>query len=316
MEEIRRLFPALREVTYINTASQGLLSLEQIEVIKKYAEERKYGNKKWVDWYMLIDKDLREMVARFIGADISEIGFVPNTSFGLNMIANSIKWEKGQNIVTNDMEFPTNLFIWQKIAERYGLEVRYAKNHGGVIPEEEYEKLVDEKTRAIVVSWVEFSSGFTHDLEFLSKLAKKNDAYLIVDGIQAIGALPLDAKKIKIDAISCGFQKWMLGIGGGFVYINDEIIHELDPPFAGWLSDKKPFDFSFRKYSPTPTAKMFEIGTPNFVAYLAEIEALKLIEKISINKIYNHNKDIANYLRKKLTDIGIKTATPKESPSP
>lgn len=313
---IRDFFPALKEVTYINTASQGLLSVDEIRVVEEYARDRAYGNVRWLDWYVLIDEDLRSRVARLINADVSEIGFVPNTSFGLNMIANSIVWERGQNIVTNDMEFPTNLFIWQRIAERYGLEIRYARSRNGAISMEEYEMLVDEKTRAIVVSWVEFSNGFTHDLDFLSRLARDYDAYLIVDGIQAVGALPLNVRRVRIDAISCGFQKWMLGIGGGFIYINEEIMSELDPPFAGWLSDVRPFDFSFRKYNPVRGAKMFEIGSPNFVAYLVEIEALRLIEKLSVSRIYNHNRDLARYLRKRLVDVGIGMLTPKDSPSP
>ncbi len=315
--EIREHFPALSEITYLNTASVGLLSRETISTVMWFISERKYGGLKWREWYRVIDDELRGRVARLINADPMEIGFVQNTSMGLNIIANSIKWERGQNIVLTDLEFPTNLFPWQVIAKRYRLEIRYVKNRNGILRLEDFVANVDENTRAIIVSWVEFSNGFVNDLAGLSRLAEEHGSYMIVDGIQGVGVIPLDVRKTKIDFLVSGFQKWLLGIGGGFMFVRREILDELLITFAGWLGDKNPFDFGFREFRPADSARRFELGTPSFCDFLAANSAVSLILEIGIENIHRRALELKGYLIKRTDETtGISIAGPRKSESP
>ena len=313
-DKIRNNFPALREVTYLNTASTGLLCTKAIDAAKKFLNERKYGGAKWLEWYNTIDKELRNKVARLLNCSITEIGFVPNTSMGINMIAHSIKWRKNGNVVTTDLEFPTNLFPWQVVARINSLEIRYARNRNRYIPIEEFEAKVDEDTRAIVVSWVEFANGFVNNLEALSKIARKYGAYLIVDGIQGVGAIPLDLSKVEINVLICGFQKWLLGTGGGFIYINRKILDELEVCYAGWLADERPFDYSFREFRPVGSAKRYELGTPSFIDFQIASVSIGMILRLGIERIYERNRRLINYLRERLSQLGdIEISTPEES---
>ncbi len=122
-----------------------------------------------------------------INAHPKEIAITRGAGYGLNIISNGIKWGRGDNIVINDLEFPANVFTWQLQARKYGLELRIARNINGEIPLEVYDDLIDERTKIIAVSWVEFSNDFRHDLKALSEISHKKGVYLVVDGIQGVG---------------------------------------------------------------------------------------------------------------------------------
>jgi len=295
-DDIRHDFSILSEITYINAASIGLIPDSAIKEAKRGLEERRYGNIYWLNWYREYEKALR-LFAKLINASENEVTGIYNTSEGLNLIANSINWVKGGNIITNDLEFPTNMFIWQIIAKKYDLELKVIKNRNGYIDLRDYEEAINDKTIAIAVSWVEFSNGYVHDLEKLAKLAHEHEAYIIVDGIQGVGSLPLDVRKTDIDFLSCGGQKWLMGLTGtGFLYVKKEILEEINPPFAGWLGDAEPFRFDYREYKPHPSARRFDLGTQNFVGYIVLKKTLQMINEVGIKNIYKRNINLARML--------------------
>ena len=300
---IRSMFPTLREITYINTASIGLIPDRSYRAVIRWLNDRFYGNTYWMKWY---EEGVRakELFAKLINASPEEIARIPNTSAGLNIIANSIKWKPGENIVTNDLEFPTNIFPWQVQARKYGLELRVVKSKDGYVRIEDYEKAVDDNTRAIAISWVEFSNGYVHDLKALAEIAHSVNAYLIVDAIQGTGSLKIDVREADIDFLACGGQKWLMGItASGFLYVKKSILDELEVSFGGWLGDKNQFEYSFREYEPADSARRFETGTPDMISYSALKESLDLILSIGIDNIQRRNLELARYLVEKIGSI-------------
>ncbi|MCR8433654.1 MAG: aminotransferase class V-fold PLP-dependent enzyme [Candidatus Korarchaeota archaeon] len=313
---IRAHFPGISCGTYLNTASIGLIPDVSISALENFIRQRCFGNIFWLEWYSALD-DIRTHVSRLINANYEEIAFVQNTSMGLNLIANSINWQSGDNIVINDLEFPTNVFPWQVVAKRYNLELRCVRNVNGMLRKEDFEKVVDERTKTIAVSWVEFGNGFVNDLRFLSKLAHENGALLVVDGIQGVGALKIDVKAMGVDILVCGFQKWLLGIGSGFLYIDENVLGDLKVPFAGWLSDKDPYAFDFREYEPASGAKRFELGSPSFADALVARESLRFIAGIGIENIEKRDLELISYLRKRLAELDrVIFMTPEGTLSP
>ncbi|MHA1616617.1 MAG: aminotransferase class V-fold PLP-dependent enzyme [Candidatus Njordarchaeales archaeon] len=274
-----------------------------------------YGNLYWRKWYDE-SQEVKKLFSRLINASPEEVSLIENTSMGLNLAANSIKWEPGDNIVINDLEFPTNIFPWQVQARKHGLEIRVAKNRNGRLDIDVYEKLVDDHTKVIALSWVEFSNGYVHDLKALSELAHTHGAYLVVDGIQGVGALKIDVRETDVDVIVCGAQKWLMGLPGtGLMYIKKSVLDELEVSFGGWLGDEKPFEFAYREYSPVRSARRFELGTPNFVGYYVLKSSLELILSIGINNIQNRDLELAGYLIEKVQDIA-KIASPLNNGKP
>ncbi|MGQ4892696.1 MAG: aminotransferase class V-fold PLP-dependent enzyme [Candidatus Njordarchaeia archaeon] len=314
-DAIRGEFRVLENLVYLNTASVGLAPERAYKAAERWLNERHFGNIHWMDWYEEAYKT-KELFAKLINADVDEIALVQNTTMALNFAANSINWEEGENIVTNDMEFPANRYIWQLLSRVKKLELRIAKNENSSIPFEKYEELVDEKTKAIAVSWVQFSNGFKHDLGKLSKLARDNGAYLIVDGIQGVGALKIDVKQLDIDFLACGGHKWLLGLpGSGFMYVNEKTLEKINPSFAGWLGDKNPFDFGFREYAADDTARVYELGSPSFIGYSFVKESLGLILDLGIERIEKRNLQLAKHLIE-LVEDRFEVKSPMQNCSP
>ena len=298
--DIRDKFSILNKITYLNTASVGLMPRQSINAAINWLKEREHGNIYWLSWYEKFN-EAKELFSRLIRADPDEISGVTNTSEGLNLIANSIKWEKGDNIIINDQEFPTNIYIWKVIARKHGLNIKIVRGKSNSVKVEDYESVIDDKTKAIAVSWVQFSNGAVSDIKALAKLAHEKNGYIIVDGIQGVGSLKINVKEWDIDFLSCGGHKWLMGLpGSGFLYVKKDIINELDIPFAGWLGNNNVFDFSSKDFSPAPGARRFELGSPNFIGYVAILESLRLILEIGIEKIESRNITLAKALVEKI----------------
>ena len=286
---VRRDFPALNNLIYLNTASMGLVPKKALDSAERWLFERSMGNIYWMNWYKE-SVEAKKLFAALIGADLKEIALVQNTTMGINIVANSIHFRSGERIILNDLEFPANVFPWQVLAQKNSLEIRVIRNRGGFISIDDYREAVDEKTKIIAVSWVEFSNGFVHNLEALAELAHENNAYLVVDGIQGVGSLKIDVRKIGVDFLVCGGHKWLMGIpGAGFMYVRRELLDELELSFGGWLGDKNPFEFSYRGYKPAEDARRFELGSPNFIGYTGLRESLRYILSIGIEKTERRN---------------------------
>ncbi len=299
-DQLRRDFPKLSEVTYINTASLGLPPKCCTDAVMKWLEEREYGNIFWLKWEK-IREETKQKIARMINAEEKTIAIVENTSWGLNIIANSLKWKKGDNIILNDLEFPTNIFPWQIQAKKHSLEIRVIRNKNGIIDIRDIREKIDDKTRVIAISWVQFSNGFVSDLTQLAELAHSHDAILVVDGIQGVGAIPIDVRKMDIDVLVCGGHKWLLAFpGAGFMYIKKEILEDLDIKFGGWLSDADPFNFDYREYTPAEGSRRFEIGSPNFAGIYALNASVEYLLRIGVEKIYERNLELTRFLLEKI----------------
>lgn len=316
--DVRKDFPAIENYNYLNTASVGLLPKQTISAIKRYLdEERLYGNIYWKEWENKLEQT-RSLIAKLIGAKEEEIAIVPNTSEGLNIVANGIKWKNKEKIVLNDLEFPSNIFPWQNQAKKHNLEIRIAKNVHGEIPLEEYEKHIDDSTRVVAVSWVEFQNGFKHDLKALAEVAHAHGAYLVVDGTQSVGMLDIDVKKMNVDFLACACAKWLISpIGTGFLYIRRDLVDEIDATYVGWRSVKDPENFSYRWFELDETARRFEAGSPSFLGIQGLMESLKYIRRIGPRSIERRDLELAEYLVEQFLEIKqLKIVTPLNEDKP
>jgi selenocysteine lyase/cysteine desulfurase len=204
IQKIREKFPVTKNKVFLNHSAYSPLPQPVVDVMKRYNEDL---------CRFEIDESAyslgQEYFAKLISAEKDEIALVQNTSTGLNIIANMLDYPKGSNIVTTDLEYPSVVYPWLK--KRLGVEVRYVKNVDGKILVEDVEKTVDDKTVAIAISHVEYVNGFRHDLKALAEVAHEYGAYLVVDGIQSLGAMPSDVRKDNVDFLTASCYKWLFG---------------------------------------------------------------------------------------------------------
>lgn len=165
--------------------------------------------------------DFRAAMAQMVTADSDEIAFIHNTTEGLSIALHSIDLKAGDNIIVQADAFPASLYILHHIFDV--AKKKYVPLNNGVNFYRRLIENIDSHTRAIVVDHVHFLSGYRLNLPKLGDIAKEHGLYLIVDGIQAVGAIPAQLNKYSIDFYCAGGMKWLVGpMGTGFLYVNQK----------------------------------------------------------------------------------------------
>jgi selenocysteine lyase/cysteine desulfurase len=226
-----------------------------------------------------------------IHASPDRVGFSPNTSFGLNILASGLGWQSGDNVVISEKEFPANVYPWLRLKDR-GVQIRFARTSNNFIDENALIAASDRRTRVIGTSWVQYNNGNRVDLARLGQFCAESGALLSVDGIQGMGAVPIDIPLLKIDLFACGCQKWMLGpCGTGFYYLSERAEALIDPPLSGWLSVDWHAEFSdLMRYDlmPRQGPARFEIGTYPFQDLRALNESVNILLSFKPAEIWGH----------------------------
>ena len=308
IDELRAQFPVIKRYTYLNHAAVGPLPQRVLDEVSRINQDKGYsGGLHWMDWEEEAE-ETRKIIARFINADPEEIAFAQNTSAGLSIIANGINWEKTDNIVINDLEFPSNIFPWQIQAKRHGLVTKTVQQRNEELAIEDFEEKIDRHTKIVAVSHIQFSNGFKVDLQRLSKLAHENGGYVVTDAVQSLGQMPIDVKKLDVDFLATSGYKWLLSpIATGFLYIKKELIDEIEPSIVGYRTDENYHEYSYRTIRPALTARRFEHGQINFPGIAGMRAAIELLDSFGIYNIEKRIRKLVDHLIADISELrGLK----------
>ncbi len=307
VSSLRKQFPVTERSVYLDHAAIGTLSEPVRQAMDSYLAHRATSGDKGP--YEHLSDELRGALARLINGDPREVAFVQNTSEGLNVIANALPLQAGDNVVFCDMEFPSNVYPWMNL-ERRGVKARCVPHDGGGLTLQALEEHADDRTRVVSVSSVEFLTGFRSDLEALGTWCREHDVFFVVDGIQSVGVLPMDVRGCHIDFLSCGGPKWLMGpTGQGFIYIRDGLLDRLTPSFAGCVSvvgweDWRTYDLTF-----LPDARRFELGSPNLIGQVGLLAAVELLLHTGVESIAAWTRHLTDLLIEDLQDRAYPIAT-------
>lgn len=263
---VRALFPQTAATIYVDNAGCGLLSTRVQSSLQEAIAAMANGSPGVQSLFGRIGS-LKAKLAELIGATPAEIALQRSTSQGLNIVAHGLTWRPGDNVVTADVEFPSNVFPWLNLAERYGVETKLVPAREGRVLAEDLIAACDERTRVLTVSWVQFTNGYRTDLAQLGEFCRGRGIRFCVDAIQGVGALQIDVERCKIDALASGGQKWLLGpLGIGFLYVRKELQAELWPAEVGPGSYvMKPETFLAFDQPLHESAARYESGLPNLL---------------------------------------------------
>jgi len=274
--EMRALFPIAGRYAYLDHAAIAPLATpvrSTMDVFLTRQEEEPFDQAHWER----LRGQVRSRVAELISAGAESITFVKNTTAGLGLVAAGLDWEAGDNIVGVDREFPSNIYPWMGL-QRKGVELRLYRPEQGRIDVKALAQLCDRRTRVLAISAVQFWSGFRTDLGALSKALTGRDVLLVVDAIQAVGAVQLDLARAPVDFLCAGAQKWLLGpMGIGFAYVGPRMLERLNPVTIG--PDSVVRDDEYFEYDLTlkPDARRFEEAAPNYPGILGMGAAVNLL---------------------------------------
>jgi selenocysteine lyase/cysteine desulfurase len=305
---VRKLFPHLSSGRiYFNHASTAPVSTRHIEQADYFFKRRSSDKVDDYKDFLRINIETKNMLAEYLNTKPDRIGFTDNTSSGLNILAQGIKWKRGDKILLNDVEFPANVYPFLNL-QREGVEIEFIKSENGIVSAENIIKNIKSETRLISISFVQFLSGYRIEFDALGKICKEKNIILSVDAIQGLGAFQLDVKKNNIDFISCGTQKWMLGMQGlAYFYISNELQEKLEPKYMGWLSVDNAWDFLSYQLNIKKSAEGLQTGTLNTLGIYLLNASLKLFKENGIDNVEKIILSNSIYFLDKLQNIGIKT---------
>ena len=202
-------FPLLESIVHLASASRGPLPGVALDEMVGTARGI-YGklDEEMVSRCETSTERCRDLASRLLHCDANEVALAFNTTHGINSVATGIEWKRGDVVLIPDFEYPANVVPWLRQAGR-GVKLRTIPAHRGEIDLEALRRAIDDRTRVVAISHVEFANGFKNDLASISEMAHRHDALLFVDGAQSLGVVETDVRKLGVDSLAaCGY-KWL-----------------------------------------------------------------------------------------------------------
>ena len=297
LPELRALFPITNSAIYLNHAAVSPLPTPTFQAVERQLRDvHENGSINFRDW-LAVKEQTRDLLATLLGARREQLAFVRNTSDGLSTVANGLRWQAGDNIVTFRREFPSNIYPWLRLRDASGVEVRMCEERNGRIDLNELESLVDARTRVIAISHVQYASGFRSDLHRLGRVARGQDALLVVDTIQSLGVVPLNVEDELVDVAAGASHKWLLGPEGvGYLYLSDRARERIQPTLVGWVSVPNPEDYDNFEQGWNRGTLAWETGTGPTALIHGLKASLDLLITAGTQAIANHLESLTNHL--------------------
>lgn len=256
--------PVTKNWAYLDHAAVGPLTKPAANAFRRYAEEAEtQGDTVWPSWAGRMD-ELRRAAAELLRTQRDEICLVPNTSTGINIVAEGYPWKSGDSVVVPEGEFPSNLFPWENQASR-GVEIRkVARRENGVVSIDDLLAACDQSTKLIALSWVGYASGFRVDVQELVERAHQRGILVFLDAIQGLGVFDLDLDQVDVDFLAADGHKWLLGPEGmGIAMIRRRHLDLLRCGNVGWNSVQNAFNYAKPELELRNSAERFEPGSAN-----------------------------------------------------
>lgn len=305
--------PITKVCAYLNHAGISPLPGRSVQRMTAFAEvSSRTGDRVWPERMREAER-VRGMAARLLGAARShEVAFVENTSSALSMVAEGLDWRPGDNVVGAALEFPSNVYPWMSLADR-GVEYRQAEERDGRIDPEELLSLMDDRTRMLALSWVQYASGFRSDLAHLGRACRERGVLFVVDVIQGLGALRLDVERDLVDVAAASTHKWLLGAEGlGLLYVSDRVVDRIRPIRSGWRSMRDQIGWTEYAIDWNDGAKRFESGTFNIYGIAALGGSLDLIFEAGVEAVEQQILALADRAARGLAELGFTIVSSRE----
>lgn len=327
---IKADFPGASQQVYLNTAGVGLPPRSALDAVQRVCRLLGQGPARLGsgDYARALGESAvtaKNEAARLLRVSPQEIALIDDTTMGLNIALAALPFAPGDNIVLCDLEYPQVAISAGHPQRHSQVEVRVARHTGGLVSVDDYARLVDARTRLLLVSSVQWINGLRMDLAGFSQLAEERGCFLVVDAIQQLGALPLDLSGLRVDFLAAGGQKWLNApFGTGLLYISQRLHDQLQPglahglfayadPPGGWITYLgDPGLTPFVSLPPAPDARRFEIhGMPKMLGTAGLAASLAYVNRLDRHALRGHILSLGDFLIEELTRRHIRVWTPR-----
>jgi cysteine desulfurase / selenocysteine lyase len=294
---LRADFPYLSSCIYLDTASTSLAPPGQGSAVAWFYDGAKrqgaIGKTQWLERTEMV----RHRVAKLLNVPATAISFLSSTTEALNLVAHSIPWAGGDEIVLAKDEYPSVIACWES-AVRFGARIVSVPVECETQREERLLSAITSRSRVLAVSHAHFSTGTLLNLDRLVAACRANGTMLVVDGIQSLGAVPLSLE--AVDVFCSATFKWMLGgYGLSILVVNEPALANLRPAYRGHAN-----------LAPARTLQYSHINFPGIYALEA---ALDYIETIGWRTAWARVAALLQRLETGLGELGYGTVTPPKA---
>jgi selenocysteine lyase/cysteine desulfurase len=305
---VRGDFPIVAGRTYLNSAYIAPMPRPVVAAGTAFLEA-KSTRPLLVDELLGTDETLRTQFARLINATPDEVGLLFSTAEGENVLAQGLGLVAGDNVVIDDLHYPTEFVLYRALEASRGIELRIVKHRDGAVDASDFEPHVDKRTRIVSVAWVSHHNGFRHDMRPLADLAHAHGAVLYADAVQAVGMVPIDVRAAGVDALCAGSYKWMLaGFGIAPFFVKRDLIDRIQlDRFGEFQVTRELPDYH---YDLAPTARRFDYCSRAFGPAYELSASLSYLEKVGVARIEEHTVGLAQRLHDGLARQGHHLFTP------
>ncbi|HZR94706.1 MAG TPA: aminotransferase class V-fold PLP-dependent enzyme [Gaiellaceae bacterium] len=304
-------------MTYLNAGSIGLMPVPVQEAAAAFERDI------WLRGTTGFDEaaetgcleEARDAAAALLHADRDDVAIVKSATEAFGMFAWWVRPAAGTNVVTIDIEHPSTAYPWLRVARETGAEERLVRvwDEPASLSLDAVAGQVDDRTSVVVVSYVQYSTGYRFVLRELADLADAHGALLAVDATQAAGMAPIDVAADGVDLLVAGGYKWLCGpFGAAVAWLRPELRERFDSPLVGWRSTVDPYTFDARTMPLAPTLRSMEYSTMGYGSAVALGHALDYIGRLGVENVLAHDQRLAARLADGLERLGATVLTPRD----
>ena len=312
----RKRFSLPDSLIYLDGNSLGALPKAAPSALATTAERQwgqdliaSWNKHQWIDW----PAQIAARLAPIVGAKPGELLIADSTSVCLfKLLAAAVGARPGRRtIVSQQANFPTDLYVAQGLAEMLGLQLK-------TVPGEQVVDAIGSDTAVVTITHVDYRSAAVHDMRALNDAAHAAGALTVWDLSHSAGAVPVDLNGCEADlAVGCGYKYLNGGPGApAFAYVARRHQAALRQPITGWMGHAAPFAFS-DDYAPAPGIERLLTGTPPILGLAALEEGVRLIAEIGVELLAAKSRALAQFLRAAVAEAapGLPCVSPDE-PAP
>jgi len=305
----RAHFPVTERLLFLNHASETPMSTPIRQRITEYFDAAALDPDA-APFFQAITR-VPALLSQLLGGSPDEYALMPNTATGINTVALGLDWKPGDNVVIPAEEYPAMSYPWLNL-RRQGVEVRVVPLEKNLrVDPDRIASYVDDRTRVVAVSAVEYLSGFRNDLPRISQIAHARGALFVVDAIQAAGALPIHVDADGIDVLAAGGYKWLTGpVGTGFAYFSRSTWEQIRPVLPGAFSSVEGVADAAGRFTLQPNAMRYMTGCLPFQLHWGWTAGLELLLEAGIENTAAQIRLLTDRLIAGLQVKGITIATP------
>ena len=311
----REEFPILEKTSYLVSNSLGPMPRTVPGKLAEYARDwGELGVKAWNRGWWELPVDVGNEIAPLVNAGDGEIVMMPNVTIAQTAVLSAMEFLGDRDtVVMTELDFPSVRYMYAEMAQRLGARVVVVRSDDGLtIDRDKLLAAIDERTRLVAVSHVLFRSSFLMDADAICARAYQVGALVSLDSFHAVGIVPVDVKRSKVDFLTGGVLKWLCGGPGGcFLYVSPAVRDKLKPALTGWQAHARPFAFE-ETMEFTSGAFRWLNGTPVIPALYAAAEGPKILRRAGIPAIRAKSVRLTSRLIELADARGFKVHAPRD----